>query len=159
MDLDVYEMGFFIDQVGLSMKSLGFEEADITFTKSSLDKVFNRRCSPEATVIPESAGPNLQSICIAENCLLDPNATCAAYPNKGVALVPAVANATLVGNVTKADSLGNGSQSSSASGSGSSTASATGAASTGGAVRLVGASTVVGSITAAIGAGFFAFAL
>jgi hypothetical protein len=157
MDLDKYEMGFFNEQVALAIKSIGFSEDDITFVRGSLEKEFTRRCSPEATVIPASAGPNLQAICIAENCLLDPHATCSAYPNKGIAEIPAIANATLVGNITKSDSDGASSASSSASGS--SSASATQAASTGGAVKLVGASAVIGSIAAVVGAGFFSFPL
>src|SRR4051812_8581030 len=76
MDLDVYEMGFFIQQVGSALTSLGFDEADVTSTASFLDTVFNYRCSPEPPAIPASAGPQLQSICIAHNCPLDANATC-----------------------------------------------------------------------------------
>ena len=101
MDIDKYEMGFFNHQITLAVASLGFEQPDVDFTLTSLEKVFSTRCSPPATVIPADAGPQLQEICGAPNCPLDPNANCAAYPDGEPEQQPVIANATLLGNVTK----------------------------------------------------------
>jgi hypothetical protein len=149
MAFDKYEMGYFIQQTALAVKSLGFEDLDVELVQTGLDTTFNKRCSPPTTLIPASAGPQLQSICIAEDCMLDPNATCDAYPNHGTEPAPEIANATLVGNVTKPGTNTTGTE---ASASGSSVASATKAASTGTACK------VVGSLAAVGGAAIFALA-
>ena len=72
------------------------------------------RCAPATTVIP-AQGPQLQSICIADNCLLSPNSTCSAYEP---AVEPGVANSTLA--------MGEGNSSSTATMSSMPSASATG---------------------------------
>lgn len=101
MKSDPFESGYFNEQIVLAAKSLGFEEADCDFTQKALDATFGNRCSPAAPVIPASAGPQLQAICVSENCPLDPNATCSAYPDNGTVPFPAIANATLAGTVVK----------------------------------------------------------
>lgn len=78
MDLNHAQVMWFIQQVGLSAKSFGASDADITTVANLLTKVFNYRCSPPTTVIPEQ-GAQLQSICQDASCPLDPAATCAAY--------------------------------------------------------------------------------
>ncbi|KAJ4179676.1 hypothetical protein NW767_014567 [Fusarium falciforme] len=92
-------MGFFIDQAVRGLLSIGFTNADAQFVNSTLDTVFNRRCAPPAAVVPQNAGPQLQAICIAPNCLLAANDTCSSYD---AVVPPLVANATAVGNFTKA---------------------------------------------------------
>ncbi|KAI1372259.1 hypothetical protein F4677DRAFT_449573 [Hypoxylon crocopeplum] len=99
MDLNQAEMGFFIDQAVRGLLSFGFGDADAQFVNDTLNSVFNRRCSPAAAVIPPDAGPQLQAICIAPDCLLSANDTCSAYDP---AMTPSVANATLIGNYSKA---------------------------------------------------------
>lgn len=48
-----------------------------------------------------AAPPELQSVCVAEDCPLDPNANCSAYPNDGVAVPPVNATAAMLsGNGT-----------------------------------------------------------
>ena len=99
MDLDKYQLGFFNEQCGLSLAALGVYQSDVSILLEKLDRLFTRRCSPPARV-PEDAPAALQAICIAPNCPLDTHPDCAAYPSKGVALAPGIANATLAGNLT-----------------------------------------------------------
>jgi hypothetical protein len=93
MDLDPSEMGYFITQVGLAASSFGVTKDDVTAVAGALTKLFNYRCSPATTVIPEM-GPTLNSICQNEQCPLDPMAQCSAYPNNGVVMAPMMANGT-----------------------------------------------------------------
>lgn len=65
MDLNHYEVSYFIQQVGLAASSFGVAKDDITTVAGALDKLFNYRCSPPATAI-KAQGPQLQSICIEE---------------------------------------------------------------------------------------------
>lgn len=108
MDLDAAEVGYFIEQVGLSAASFGVAQADIQVVATALDSIFNVRCAPPTTVIP-SQGAQLQSICQAPDCPLSPNATCAAYPTD---VLPSVANSTLAG-VSNATALSNSTSTSS----------------------------------------------
>lgn len=103
MDIEKYEMDFFTLQIVSAVASLGFEAADVHFTNASLHAAFGHRCSPPTTVIPPAAGQQLQSICVAPDCPLHPHARCGAYPDGGPVEQPAIANATLVGDVVKAN--------------------------------------------------------
>ncbi|TVY55712.1 hypothetical protein LCER1_G002768 [Lachnellula cervina] len=94
MDLDKFQMDFFISLVASSASSLGFDPADVAIYKNTLDNQFNTRCAPATAVPGIIEAPELQSICIAENCQLNPNADCAAYPGNGVAVAPKNATAT-----------------------------------------------------------------
>lgn len=78
MALNVYEVTYFIQQVGLSAASFGVATADITAVGTALNNLFGYRCAPPAVVIP-SQGAQLQAICIADNCPVAPMPTCAAY--------------------------------------------------------------------------------
>lgn len=91
MVLDPYQMGYFIEQVGLSAASFGVAKSDITAVAHALESLFDYRCAPKTTVIPAN-GPQYQSICTAKNCPLAVNSTCAAQPAQ---LQPLVANKTL----------------------------------------------------------------
>jgi len=93
MDLDPSEMGYFITQVGLAATSFGVSKEDVTAVAEALNKLFNYRCSPATTVIPEQ-GPTLNSICQNEQCPLDPMAQCSAYPNNGTVMKPEAVNGT-----------------------------------------------------------------
>ena len=77
MNLTYAQNGYFIQQIALAAQSFGVASSDITAVGTLLNNVFNYRCTPPATVIP-SAGPVLQSICIAPSCPLAPNANCTA---------------------------------------------------------------------------------
>ncbi|KAH8651436.1 hypothetical protein BX600DRAFT_528722 [Xylariales sp. PMI_506] len=98
MDLNAAEMNYFVEQAVKGLISFGFSDADAQFVNSTLDTTFNRRCAPAQSLIPPSAGPQLQAICIAPDCALSVNDTCSAY---NTATAPAIANATLAGNFTK----------------------------------------------------------
>lgn len=111
-------MDFFINQVALSASSLGFEQPDIAIFKNTLDTLFNTRCAPATAVPGIKAAPELQSICIAESCPLDPKANCTAYPENGVALVPT--NVTAVVNSTTPSSTASGKPSGTATSAGNS---------------------------------------
>lgn len=90
MDLSSAEVGYFIEQVGLSAASFGVASADVTAVGDALTTFFDYRCSPPTTIVP-SQGAQLQSICLNSDCPLAPNATCDAYP---VESSPAAANST-----------------------------------------------------------------
>ncbi|EAT85211.1 hypothetical protein HBI56_073690 [Parastagonospora nodorum] len=99
MNLDPSEMGYFITQVGLAATSFGVSKEDVTTVAEALTKLFNYRCSPAATVIPEQ-GPTLNSICQNEQCPLDPMAQCSAYPNNGTVMEPMAANASMTSSAS-----------------------------------------------------------
>lgn len=65
MDLNHYEVSYFIQQVGLAASSFGVSKDDVTAVGTALDKLFNYKCLPPATAIKEQ-GPQLQSICVEE---------------------------------------------------------------------------------------------
>jgi len=87
MDLDPYQMGYFIQQVGLAATSFGVTTEDATAAGMALAKLFDYRCSPPTTVV-KAQGPQLQSICIAPSCPLDAMSQCGLEDNNGVALMP-----------------------------------------------------------------------
>jgi hypothetical protein len=99
MYLNNGEMLYFIDQAVRGLVSMGFTNTDAQFVNKTLTAVFNARCAPAAAVVPPTAPPSLQAICIASDCVLSPNDTCAAYQSIPA---PAIANASLVGGVVKA---------------------------------------------------------
>jgi len=78
MALDSSELGWFIQNVGLAAASFGVADADVTIVGNALVGAFDYKCSPPVS-IPAYAAPELQSICIADDCMLAANATCAAY--------------------------------------------------------------------------------
>lgn len=98
MYLNAAEMNYFIDQAVRGLVSFGFNDGDAQFVNSTLNAKFNERCAPAEPIIPPSAGPQLQPICTAPDCVLSPNNTCSAYEKISS---PAVANYTLLGNYTK----------------------------------------------------------
>lgn len=62
MALDSYEVGWFIQQVGLAATSLGVSAADATAVGAALTKFFDYRCLAPVS-IPSTAPPAPQSIC------------------------------------------------------------------------------------------------
>lgn len=105
MNLSPAELGYFIQQVGLAATSFGVTTEDVTAVATALNTLFGYRCSPPTVVIPEM-GATLNSICQNEKCPLDPMATCAAYPNNGVAVAPQRANATTNGTTPTTSTRG-----------------------------------------------------
>lgn len=120
MVLDPHQMGYFIEQVGLSAASFGVAQSDVKAVGTALESLFDYRCAPKTTVIP-AQGPQFQSICTDKSCPLAQNATCAAQPWMPQ---PCVANQKLAmgqGRMCSASSSGMPSASASASMSGTST--------------------------------------
>ena len=81
MALSEDDIAYFITQVGNSALSFGVTSEDATAVGDALTKLFNYRCIAPEVVIPDQ-GTELNSICLAESCPLDPvNATCNLYDN------------------------------------------------------------------------------
>ncbi|KAI0019794.1 hypothetical protein F4780DRAFT_405044 [Xylariomycetidae sp. FL0641] len=78
MDLDAAEFGYFVQQVGLAAASFGVADADVKAVGAALNTLFGYRCAPPATAV-KAQGPQLQSICVAEDCPLAHDAVCARY--------------------------------------------------------------------------------
>ena len=92
MNLNYHEIGYFITQIGLAASSFGVSSADITSIAAALGEAFDVKCTPP-TVVDPSQGPQLQSICLADDCPEAQEGDCGPYgPSAGK---PIVANATL----------------------------------------------------------------
>ncbi|KAF1989331.1 hypothetical protein K402DRAFT_418613 [Aulographum hederae CBS 113979] len=78
MMLDPAEVGYFIQQVGLSAASFGVTDADVQAVGKALTDAFGYKCSPAVEIIP-SQGKALQAICIDDACPLAENADCKLY--------------------------------------------------------------------------------
>lgn len=78
MDLDVNEVGYFIQQVGLAAESFGVTADDATAVGTALNSLFGYRCAPNTTAIA-AQGPQMQSICIADDCPIAKDAVCDEY--------------------------------------------------------------------------------
>lgn len=156
MDLSNAQISYFIEQVALSAASFGVAQSDLQIVGAALAGAFGMRCAPASTIVA-AQGPQLNAICIDESCPLSPNATCAAYAS---AMMPSVANATLVGNTTASMSMSmSGSATGMASGA-SKTASGSASATGSGAPTVSKASAaVVGVSFAAVAGGFAALLL
>jgi len=147
MNLDSNQVTYFITQVGLSAASFGVTEDDVTIVGKKLAEVFGSKCSPPTVVIP-SQPAELQSICQATSCPLDPKgdqAVCASYKSGDE---PIVANATLA--------MGEGKNGTSPSGTTSPSSTSPGPAAT---VSKAAAAHIIGQVGAAVGAALLALAL
>ena len=92
MNLNAHQIGYFISQVGLSASSFGVSKDDIASVATALAEAFDVKCAPP-TIIDSSQGPQLQSICLADDCPEAPKGDCAPYGTS--AGEPLVANETL----------------------------------------------------------------
>lgn len=95
MALDANEVGYFIQQVGLSAQSFGVTNDDVAAVGKLLSATFDVKCAAPATVIPVQ-GDQLQSICTADDCTIAQNASCSSYAS----FPGQPANATSPGNTT-----------------------------------------------------------
>ncbi|KAG6069279.1 hypothetical protein E4U33_004897 [Claviceps sp. LM78 group G4] len=101
MGLGKPEMDYFIAQVGLAAASFGVAKDHVTAVADSLNKAFNRACSPPATII-KSQGEHLQAICIDQSsCLKAENAQCGKYE---AVVKPQAGNATMGGAMSSGGS-------------------------------------------------------
>ena len=64
MDLDPYQVGYFITQVGLAASSFGVADADVGAVGMALSSLFGYKCAPPVTVVP-AQGSQLQAVCEA----------------------------------------------------------------------------------------------
>lgn len=64
MDLDANEVGYFIEQVGLSAASFGVAMADVQYVGTALQTLFGQRCAQATDIVP-GASAELQTICVA----------------------------------------------------------------------------------------------
>ncbi|UNI13945.1 hypothetical protein JDV02_000632 [Purpureocillium takamizusanense] len=78
MGLGKAEMDYFIAQVAMAAKSFGVADDDIKAVGEALNNAFNMRCAAPTAVL-KTAKPELQAICIADDCTKAKNATCDAY--------------------------------------------------------------------------------
>lgn len=78
MFLGPSEVGYFIEQVGLSAQSFGVAPDDVTAVGKLLTTTFDTKCAAAATVIP-AQGAQLQAICTADDCPAAADANCSAY--------------------------------------------------------------------------------
>ncbi|KAF2099944.1 hypothetical protein NA57DRAFT_55876 [Rhizodiscina lignyota] len=78
MALDAFEVGYFIQQVGMSAASFGVSDSDAATVGNTLNAVFGHKCAAAAAVLP-SAKEELQAICIADDCPVATNASCKSY--------------------------------------------------------------------------------
>ena len=155
MDLDQYEVTYFIQQVGLAAASFGVAKEDIQAVGEALGMLFNYKCAPATTAI-KAQGPALQSICIADSCPQAANSTCSAYD---MVVEPGVANSTLAMGEGNSSSTATASAMPSMTGSmttGGASGTATGAGSS---ASTGAAATHVAGVAAAGGLALFAFLL
>lgn len=106
---------YFIQQVGLAAQSFGVAMDDVTIVGNALDKTFNYRCSPNASV-PSTAPSSAQAICIADDCPLAANSSCAAYVQQHMTAQGPNSSVVGAGNITLASSASSASGSARASG-------------------------------------------
>lgn len=132
MNLDPYQLGYFITQVGLSAASFGVSDADVAVVGMALQQHFEYKCAPPEDIVP-GAQPQIQAVCVNPACPLAVNATCSLYTN--------VTNPTYVNG----SSYGGGSSSSSSGGSSSGPGSGSGSSGSG---AVSGTGAMGGSATA-----------
>jgi hypothetical protein len=90
MNLDINQLGFFTQQLGLAAKSFGVADADIAIVANLMNAVFNVQCANPSSPFPPLQG--VQSFCLASGCPLSSN------PDQ--ACVNALAPATTAGNAS-----------------------------------------------------------
>jgi hypothetical protein len=108
MDLTPYQLGYFNTQVALAAASFGVTPDDVTVVGMALDSLFGFRCSPDATVVPNTpAAP--QAICQDASCPQAENPNCAGY---GKAVAPMSATMSSMGPMSTSNASANASASS-----------------------------------------------
>lgn len=92
MNLNQYEVGYFIKQVALSAASFGAADADVIAVASALMDLFGYEClPPRGIVVPLKEA---QSICTDQsNCMSNEHSNCSN---------PAYANAYLIDSILRA---------------------------------------------------------
>jgi hypothetical protein len=92
MALDPFEVGYFIEQVGLAAQLVGLTPKEANTLTTALGEGVTYRCRP-AVVLFKGGVPGPQSICTDSSCPLAPNADCSAYDfDNGTSPQPALVN-------------------------------------------------------------------
>jgi len=78
MNLGPEEVGYFINQIGLSLLSMGVDDADVAMSNTTFDGLFNYRCLPPYELIKtqgsqKGQGAQNSSICQRSDCPIAPN--------------------------------------------------------------------------------------
>ena len=69
MNLNAAQVGYFIQQVGLSAASFGVSTEDVSYVGNALTTLFNTKCSRAVALTPQTT-PDLQSVCTGDNCVV-----------------------------------------------------------------------------------------
>ena len=146
MDLDSAQVTYFVNQVGLAAASFGVAKEDITAAADAINSLFNVKCAAPMAVLKD-AKAELQSICVADDCMQAKNATCDKYEKQSM---PSKASsmASMSGTMMPTGTM-----------SGSMTGSMTMTASSTSATASTGAANANGLGLAGVAAGVLAFVL
>ncbi len=78
MSLNPYDLGYFIQQVGLAARSVGLTQKEATAVTDDMAQGLTFRCKPLSALVPDGlVGP--QSICTDASCPLAPDFDCTGY--------------------------------------------------------------------------------
>ena len=92
MALDPFELGYFIEQVGLAGQLVGLTADEAEGIQNKMDQSLTYRCRANSALFPGGiVGP--QSICTDKSCPLAPNSNCSDYDfDNGTSPAPALVN-------------------------------------------------------------------
>lgn len=100
MALDPYDLGYFIEQVGLAAQSVGLTLAEATAVTNDMAQGLTYRCRPLSALVPGGiVGP--QSVCTDSSCPLAPDYDCTGYDfDNGTSPQPQEVNGPLSSTTT-----------------------------------------------------------
>jgi hypothetical protein len=105
MDLDYYQVTYFVQQVGLAAASFGVAKDDITTVATALNSIFNVRCAPATTVI-KAQGSELQSVCIdPKTCPMAMDGVCSKYDTPVEPKNATESESTMTGTMTSGSTM------------------------------------------------------
>lgn len=103
MKLNQTQVTYFIKQVGLSALSFGVSVEDATSVGDAMSNLFLMRCSPPTALGP-GAPPQLQSVCITDDCVVDPKGDCNLYTSTMTSTMTGTMTRTITRTPTKTTS-------------------------------------------------------
>lgn len=98
MDLDSAQVTYFVTQVGLAAASFGVAKEDIAAAADAINSIFNVKCAAPMAVLKNTTA-ELQSICIADDCMLAKNATCDKYEKASMPSKASSSTASMTGTM------------------------------------------------------------
>lgn len=78
MNITAAEFGFFVHQLGLSLRALGVADSQVKTFNNTVISSFGQRCSSAKSIIPGQSS-QLQAICTDGSCTKASDPDCAAY--------------------------------------------------------------------------------